>query len=102
MKTLKIRISEREIQDKFNRNEGGYPLRIWMLPNECVYDEPANPRSNQPPGTRSKVYKFRERGTTVMVIHFFELPDGSIGGSGKYDPQQMLIGDTIYIKDKNL
>src|ERR1700689_2172959 len=51
-----VRITCRQLQDKFNNNEGGYPAQIDSLSSVCIYDQPASLKSRQTPGTRSKVY----------------------------------------------
>jgi hypothetical protein len=95
-----IRIPSYELQGKFNRNEGGYPARVNELASVCVHDELAHSRSGQPPGTRSKVYKYFEKdGSTVMVLHCFELPSGKLGASGKMDPKRLLVEGVIYFCD---
>jgi hypothetical protein len=91
-----IRVPCEELQDKFNKNEGGYPRRIAELRAECVYDRPAHPKSGQPPGTRSKVYKYFDGDNAVMCVQFFVLPSGELGASGRMDPKRLLVGDTSY------
>lgn len=99
MKTPSIRITEKEIQDKFNNNEGGYPKRIHELTRECIYDRPASRKSGQPPGTRSKLYKYFDQGLAVMYLHCFELPSGELGASGKMDPKRLLVDGVFYYCD---
>ena len=96
---LSVRITQRELQDKFNNNEGGYPERIDSLPCVCIYDEPANLKSRQPPGTRSKLYKYFDGYKGVMWLHCFERPDGTLGGSGKMDPKRLLVDGVEYYCD---
>lgn len=83
------------MQNKFNNNEGGYPERIHELACECIYDEAAHAKSGQPPGTRSKMYKYFDEGKPVMLLHCFQLPSGELGASGKMDPKRLLV-DGIY------
>ena len=71
-----IRISQRELQDKFNRNDGGYPEQMNDLCKVCSYDEPAHPNSGQVPHTRSQIDKFFDGGTLVLGVHYFKRPDG--------------------------
>lgn len=91
-----IKVPCPELQDKFNRNEGGYPARITELRRECIYDKPAHPKSHQPLGTRSKLYKYFNGSSAVMYLHCFELPMGGLGASRKMDPKRLLIGHTYY------
>jgi hypothetical protein len=94
-----VRVTQHELRNKFNTNEGGYPARINSLPCVCIYDEPAHPKSRQTPGTRSKVYKYFDGLNAVMWLHCFECPDGSLGGSGKMDPKRMLVAGVEYYCD---
>ena len=93
------RVSDRELQNKFNNNEGGYPARINELRRQCIYDKPAHPSSNQPPGIRSKLYKYFDGQEAVMYLHCFELPSGELGASKRMDPKRLLVGDTFYYCD---
>jgi hypothetical protein len=90
------RILCRDLQRKFNNNEGGYPERIDSLACTCTHDEPAHSKSRQPPGTRSKIYRYFDGMMLVMVLHCFELPSGKLGASGKMDPKLLLVDGVIY------
>ena len=95
----RIRITENELQRKFNNNEGGYPSQIARLKKRTVYDEPASPKSGQVPGTRSIVEMYyNAAGQRVMTLHYFLKPDGTLGGSGKMDPKELLVGNAMYFK----
>lgn len=94
----KVRISETALQGKFNRNEGGYPSKISTLRTRRLYDKPAHPSSKQVPGTRSIVDAYYDGSQLVMVLHHFLKPDGTLGASGKLDPKQLLVNDTMYVK----
>jgi len=94
----KIRISERELQDKLLNDQGGYRDRMDKLEMQCTYDEPANAASNQEPRTRSKLFKFRDNGVTVMALHCFLKVDCSLGASGKFDPKVLMVNGIIFFK----
>jgi hypothetical protein len=91
----KIRISKWELQYKFNNNEGGYKNRMDELEISCSYDSQQIPRG-QDPGTTSKIFKFRDNGVTVMILHFFLRTDGSLGASGKFDPKKLMVEGILY------
>jgi hypothetical protein len=83
--TPRTRISERDLRDKFNNNEGGYPSKIATLLKRTVYNELASPKSLQVPETRSIVDRYyNQAGQLVMTLHYFLKPDGTLGGSGKW------------------
>jgi hypothetical protein len=92
------RISERDLQNKFRSDEAGYATRWNELEMACTYDAPAHPDSGQAPGTRSKLLRFRENGHTVMLLHFFLRPDGSLGASGKFDPKLLMVNGVQFTK----
>jgi hypothetical protein len=94
-----IKVTSKELQGKFNVNEGGYPSKIDELARECIYDRPASPKSNQPPGTRSRLYKYSDGTLPVMYLHSFVLPSGELGASGKMDPKRLLVGGVYYYYD---
>ena len=96
MRIPTVRITERELQNKFNADEGGYPSRMNELRKVNTYDELANPRSGQPRGTRSKIDKYYDQDQLVIVVHYFSRPDGSLGGCGKYDPKKLLVDGVLY------
>jgi hypothetical protein len=96
VKPATVRISPKELQDKFNNNEGGYPARLEELAFILSHDKPAHPSSGQPLGTRSQVRKYKDKQQTVMVLHCFKLPSGGLGASGKMDPKGLLVGDTFF------
>lgn len=91
-----VKIPCNELQDKFNRNEGGYPQRIRELREECTYDRPAHPKSGQPPGTRSKFYKYFDGDNVVMCLQCFVLPSGELG-AGQEDGPEASSGRTDII-----
>jgi hypothetical protein len=94
-----VRITKKEIQHKFNKNEGGYPSQIDSLRRERIYDRPASPRSNQPPGTRSVLDKYFDGTDAVMLLHCFIKPDGMLGASGKLDPKRLVVNGVCYYCD---
>lgn len=53
--------------------------------------------SHQPPGTRSLVVGFiNSEGIRECLVHFYYLPDGKIGASGKPDPKEIVDRSAIY------
>jgi hypothetical protein len=62
-----------------------------------TYDQPAHPRSGQPPGTRSQLVTYYENGKEVATVHQFELKDGSLGASELPDPKEVVVDGVHYI-----
>ena len=96
MRPPPIKITKTEIRDKFNRNEGGYPAKIDQLRRVTSYDRLASPETNQPPGTRSRIYRYYDGPAMVMLVHCLVRPDGTLGGSGQYDPKRLLVDGIEY------
>lgn len=99
MKVPVVRVTDKVLQGKFNRNEGGYPGRIDSLRRVCIHDRPASPKSGQKPGTRSKLYKYFDGDVAVMYLHCFVEPSGKLGASGKMDPKRLLVNGVYYYCD---
>ena len=84
------RVSKGELRAIFNRLYLADVLAGRMT--EIIEsDGRANPRMNQPPGTRSQiVHYFNAAGAKVAIVHQYVLPDSTYGGSGKPDPKMVL------------
>lgn len=67
-------------------------------------DKPPRAEANQPPGTRSITAWYYELGPLrkLVFVHYYLLPDGSIGGHGLPDPKRMILDDVILIADDRL
>ena len=96
MRLLALKVTERELQDKLNDNEGGYPSQINDLRRDIRHEGPAHPRSGQPPGTKSVLYQYWDGPRVVMMLHCFIKPDGTLGASGKMDPKRLLVNGIYY------
>ena len=59
-----------------------------------------NPRSGEPPGTRSQIVEYwgTEGGALVKiaVAHRYLRRDGSLGASGKADPKRILHNGVVH------
>jgi hypothetical protein len=99
MRNPSIKVTDKELQRKFNQNEGGYPARMASLRRVCIYDRPANSKSHQRVGTRSRLYKYFDGDTPVMYLHCFVELSGKLGASSKMDPKRLLIDGVYYYCD---
>lgn len=53
--------------------------------------------ANEPPGTRSQVVAYYDaEGRRVAIVHQYLRPDGTLGGSGRPDPKELLEGDILF------
>ena len=67
-----------------------------------TYCELAPAKANQEPGTMSLIHEWYGEGasgnrTLLATIHWYRTPDGSIGASGRIDPQFLLVDGIPYI-----
>lgn len=84
------RVTKGELRAIFNRLYLADVL-AGRLTEIIASDGRANPRMDQPTGTRSQiVHYFDAAGRKVAIIHQYVLPDGTYGGSGKPDPKMVL------------
>jgi hypothetical protein len=90
-------VDEQEIRRLFK--ESGYLERVnaGELTTKVTYDQKAHPDSKQPEGTRSQRVSYLDGDTEVAVVHQFVEPGGALGASGKPDPKQVLVGDTVHM-----
>jgi hypothetical protein len=50
----------------------------------------------EPPGTVSQIVVYRdESGRAVALVHQYVRSDGSLGGSGRPDPKELLVDGTL-------
>jgi hypothetical protein len=96
---LNVRIAPRELQDKFNCGAGCYVKRLGSLRPERTRCGLASPSSGQPAGTKSIMCKYWHGDIPVLYLHWFELPSGEIGASGKKDPKRILVHRVSYFCD---
>ncbi len=89
------RVTTEEIRDLFERRDY---LRRWRNGEflSCLKKEVAA-GPHQPPGTRSLMVGFVNRdGVRECLVHFYYLPDGNIGASGRPDPKEIVDNQAIY------
>jgi hypothetical protein len=96
-----IEISKRELQDLFN--EEGYWERAQrgeLLQTLEEDGHPSPPLAKEEVCTRSQIIAYRqEDGSQVARVHQYLRRDGTIGASGRPDPQEVLFEDALYIVD---
>jgi hypothetical protein len=84
-------------------NEGQYWQKaqtgpLWQAVE--VDGHPSPPLAGEPFCTRSQIVSYRdENAREVARVHQYLRPDGSIGLSGKPDPQQLLHEGVLYISE---
>jgi hypothetical protein len=89
-------VDEWTLREMFN--DGDYWGRVLdgELSALTVEEGVAPARAGQPAGTVSRLDFIYERGHKVAEVHYYQRPDGSIGGSGEPDPKSLLIDGVLY------
>ena len=90
------RVEPSEIRERFN--ESGLLERVARgdLVTVLEADRFVRAEVGLPEGTRSQmVWYLNQEGQKLALVHQYLLPDGSIGGSGRPDPKQMMLNDEI-------
>ena len=93
------------IRDRFNRGQywqraeaGEFRIRKLssFIPRKRIAGEPSK--------TRTQILEYLDRasGTRIALVHQYRRRDGSIGGSGRPDPKELLDGGILYIADPYL
>lgn len=78
------------VSDLFERVVRG-DLRMVLEADRSVRAEVGLPE-----GSRSQmVWYLSQEGKKLALVHQYLLPDGTIGGSGRPDPKQMILDDEI-------
>lgn len=88
------------IRDRFN--EGRFWQRVQNGDLTTVLKRnghPSPPRARLPTCTRSQLLVYLEGKKAVAIVHQYLLPDGTIGGSGRPDPEMLkLNGITLRLR----
>jgi hypothetical protein len=97
------KVDEWELRRQFN--DPGFHSDLMRRTCQKVetYCELAPPSAGQVDGAMSHVhdwYEYVEDTNTARLlatVHFYKNPDGTIGASGKLDPQMLVIGNTLLV-----
>jgi hypothetical protein len=96
------KIGSRELRRMFNDPVFQEDLVKRHCQTAEIYCELAPPDANQVPGTVSHIqdwYEYNEetdKTRLLATVHFYKSPDGTIGASGKIDPQLLVVGHQIF------
>lgn len=95
------KVGARELREIFNEPD----FQADLLRRTCqaveTYCEPAPVSADQMDGAMSHVYDWYEylpssnTARLLAVVHYYKNPDGTIGASGKIDPQILVIGNRV-------
>jgi hypothetical protein len=94
-----VRVPVSRLRQMFN--DGRYYERLQAGELLAVVGDdrhPSAPAAREPNCTRSQIvhyYDVQQR-TKVAIVHQYVRPDGSLGASGRPDPERINDGNTIY------
>lgn len=95
------KVGARELREIFNNPAFQADLLRRTCQTVETYCEPAPASANQVTGAVSHIFDwyeyFPDTDSTrlLAVVHYYKNPDGTIGASGKVDPQILVIGNRI-------
>lgn len=88
------RVPPEWLQERFNQSDLVERAESGALRRVVRADRPARAGAHQPPGTRSILEQWFDGDVRVAEVHYYRLPDGRLGASGKYDPKGVRVGAT--------
>lgn len=94
-----VRLTPREMRKLFEDSGIARRIRIGELLPTVERSSDAPPSSGQPLGTVSQMIWYFDTLTweRVALVHRYQLPDGTIGASGKPDPKRIIFLGVVYI-----
>jgi len=99
----KKKIGASKLREMFNDPAIGGLLRRRTTQEITSHEGFASIYAGEPPGTMSLIKEWycynesTERTELLAAVHYYQRPDGTVGGSGKMDPKTLLVDGTRYI-----
>jgi hypothetical protein len=92
-----VYVSKQRIRALFNEGKYWMRARNREFTLEYLYNKRASAKAGQPRGTKSQIIAYiNSNGQQVALVHQYLKPDGTLGGSGKPDPKELLEGEVLY------
>ena len=92
-----VYVSKQRIRALFNEGKYWTRARNREFTLEYLYNKRAPAKAGQPRGTKSQIIAYiNSNGQQVALVHQYLKPDGTLGGSGKPDPKELLEGAVLY------
>ena len=92
-----VYVSKQRIRQLFNEGRYWTRARNREFTLEYLYNKPAPREAGQIPGTKSQIVAYiNSNGQQIALVHQYLKPDGTLGGSGKPDPKELLEGQILY------
>jgi hypothetical protein len=95
-----IRISEKELRQKFNDGRFWDGTKSGEL-TKVILSRHIPQSSHEPAGTESQIISLRDSNDQeVARAHIYFRPDGTLGASGWPDPKIIRAGNILYMQKK--
>jgi hypothetical protein len=92
-----VYVSRQRIRALFNEGKYWRRARDGEFTLEYIYNKLAPAGAGQPRGTKSQIVAYiNSNGEQIALVHHYLRPDGTLGGSGKPDPKELLQGQILY------
>ena len=92
-----VYLSRQRIRALFNDGKYWTRARNGEFTLKYIYNKPASAKAEQPRGTKSQIIAYiNSNGEQIALVHQYLKPDGTLGGSGKPDPKELLQGEVLY------
>lgn len=92
-----VYVSRQRIRALFNEGKYWTRARNREFTLEYIYNKLAPARAGQPRGTKSQIVAYiNSNGDQIALVHQYLKPDGTLGGSGKPDPKELLEGEVLF------
>jgi hypothetical protein len=92
-----VYVSKQRLRALFNEGQYWTRSRNGEFSLEYIYNKPAPAKAGQPRGTKSQIIAYiNSNGEQIALVHQYLKPDGTLGGSGKPDPKELLVGEVLY------
>lgn len=102
MRPTVVYITRAELRQRFNELRVDERIRRGEVSTRVLVSSPAPPGLPFPEGTQSQRIAFIDAtGRQFAVAHQYRKPDGTLAGSGRPDPKELLVDDMLYKADPN-
>lgn len=92
-----VYVSRQRLRALFNEGKYWTRARNREFTLEYLYNKRVPAKAGQPRGTKSQIIAYiNSNGQQVALVHQYLKPDGTLGGSGKPDPKELLEGEVLY------
>src|SRR3989442_4967649 len=96
-KLRRKKVSALEIQNLFNHANYWGHVKSGEFSEKLYSQGPPSPRSGEPPCTLSQMISYLDpHGLEIARVHQYLRKNGTLGGSGRPDPKQLLHNGVLH------